>query len=56
MEEDWRAPRVNQFSVTINAHSRIRLEEFYLFGIVAIERAGDLRICAHGIAAESMVI
>ena len=56
MEEERSAPIVNQFPVAIDAHARVRLEEFYLFGVVPVERAGDFRIRAHGIAAERMAI
>ncbi len=56
MEKDRGAPWVNQFPVAIDAHARIWLEKFYLFGIIAVERAGDFRVCSHGIAAEGMAI
>ena len=56
MEEERRAPRINQFTTVIDAHSRLAVDEINLFGVVPVERAGDFWICANGVATEHVPI
>ena len=52
MKEEGSAPGIDEFTFLIEAHAGFRTQKFCLFGVFAIESAGDFLVGADGVAAE----